>query len=97
MRRHACLIHPDTSSARIELVYLREIQFPGTLEECCLWDAGVDEATTRPVHLIEYDGTVVATFENGKRVAASLPLLMRPDLAQTLAHLRHHHSVAVPA
>ncbi len=97
MRRYTCLIHPDTSSARIELVYPREVSLPGKLEECCLWDAGVDEATTRPLHLLDYDGTVVASFENGERVAMNFPLLMKPDLAQTLAHLRQHRQVAVPA
>ncbi len=98
MRRHACLIHPDTSSARIELVYLREIQFPGTLEKCCLWNAGsAGESPHRSVHLIDYDGAVVATFEKGKRVAASMPLLMKPDLAQTLAHLRQQQPIAESA
>ncbi len=96
MKRHTCLIHPDTSSARIELVYLRAIEFPGTLEKCQLRDTNVAVETNCPVHLIDYDGRVVASFENGKRVATNFPLLVKPDLAHTLMYLRQHHQAAVP-
>lgn len=99
---HRCLVCPDFRTARMELVFLRQLRFPGELSECQIWDAEEHEGSLlhRRVHLVDHDGRSVVAFEQGLQVSAHhrirMPLLTH-DLIATLGHLRQHLPIAESA
>lgn len=99
---HWCLVCPDFRTARMELVFLRQLQFPGELSACQIWDAEEHEGSLlhRRVHLVDHDGRSVVVFEQGLQVSAPhrirMPLLTH-DLIATLGHLRQHLPIAESA
>lgn len=97
---HGCLVWPDSRTARLEVVFLRKLTFPGRCSACRIWDAEEHEGRLlhRRVHLIDLHGQSVAVFARGQTVMAeSRRYKMTPDLVRTLWYLRQLHQMAVPA
>lgn len=99
---HRCLVCPDIRTARMELAFLRQLQFPGELSECQIWDAEEHKGRLlhRRVHLVDRDGHSRVAFERGLQISAhhqiAVPLVTQ-DLRATLSHLRQQQPIAESA
>lgn len=98
---HWCLVCPDFRTARMELVFLRQLQFPGKLSECQIWDAEEHEGRLlhRRVHLVDRDGHSRVAFERGLQVPGNhrIRMPLTHDLVATLTHLSQQQPIAESA